>query len=124
MQHWDISANHPFDGVAVNESDLLKRLAMYTAEEYQTRKSELDDYFTTHRFIHIRELPRRCSEFEIWEQKDALQNLLLVMYIMRHLRGNTILDPSHENDSTTPKQLALALVAKKVQLEGAFIPVM
>lgn len=107
-----------------NKSDLLKRLALYIADEYQTRKPELDEYFTTHRFIHIRELPRRCNEFCIWEQKDALQNLLLVMYVMRHLRGDTILDPEHENDSTTPKQLALALVAKKVQLEGAFIPVM
>jgi len=106
-----------------NKSDLLKRLAMYTAEEYQTQKSELDNYFTKHRFIHIREQPRRCDEFGVWEQKDALQNHLLVMYVMRHLRGDTILDPTHENTSTNSKQLALALVSKKVQLEGAFIPV-
>jgi len=107
-----------------NKSDLLKRLAMYTAEEYQTKKSELDMYFAKHRYIQIREQPRRCEEYNIWEQKDALQNLLLVMYVMRHLRGDTILDPSHENTSTTSKQLSLALVSKKVQLEGAFIPVM
>ena len=107
-----------------NKSDLLKRLALYITDEYLTKKSELESYFTTHRFIHIRELPRRCNEFSIWEQKDAFQNLLLVMYVMRHLRGDTILDPNHENNSTTAKQLTLALVAKKVQLEGAFIPVM
>ena len=43
-----------------------------------------------------------------WESNDPLRNLLLNIYLLRHLRGDTILDISHENDTTTVQQLLMS----------------
>jgi hypothetical protein len=45
------------------------------------------------------------------------------MYVLKHLRGNAILEADHENDTYDLEDLALALVNGRTSLTGAFLPV-
>jgi hypothetical protein len=65
--------------------------------------------------------PHRCQRFPVIENDPSLRNLMVAMYVVKHLRGNAILDASHENNTYTEEQLALALVSGKVVVPGAFL---
>jgi hypothetical protein len=45
------------------------------------------------------------------------------MYAIEHLRGNAILEATHENATYSEDQMALALLTGKVSLTGAFVRV-
>ena len=49
--------------------------------------------------------------------------MVLSMYLLRHLRGDAIVEASHVDDSYDLPTLALALLEKRVQLRGAFLRV-
>jgi len=49
--------------------------------------------------------------------------MLLTMYVLRHLRGNTILEATHENDTYDIPSLARALIKREVSLTGIFLRV-
>ncbi|HOC67511.1 MAG TPA: hypothetical protein PKO23_01765, partial [Candidatus Hydrogenedentes bacterium] len=57
------------------------------------------------------------------EDLTNLRNLVLTMYAVKHLRGDAILEVSHQNDTYTEEELALALITGKVELTGAFLRV-
>ena len=85
---------------------------------------ELDGCFSKRRFIRIASTPPKAQDFPVVETLGPdMGNLVLSMYILKHLRGNAILDPTHENDSYTPNQLALALLNKKTAMSGGFLRV-
>jgi hypothetical protein len=105
------------------KEDLLEKLAQLAAKQYAKAEPSLDAYFGQHRFIRA----ERCSKtdtdvFPLLERHD-LRNMLLTMYILRHLRGNTILEATHENDTYTPLDLARALIKREVSLTGIFLRV-
>jgi hypothetical protein len=45
------------------------------------------------------------------------------MYALHHLRGNVVLETSHENATCSIEELALALLHGKVAFEGALVRV-
>ena len=107
-----------------NKDALITRLAEHAASLYRDYAEELDGYFSKRRFIRIASTPPKAQDFPVVENMGPdMGNLVLSMYILKHLRGNAILDPTHENDSYTLQQLAVALLNKKTALNGAFLRV-
>jgi len=49
--------------------------------------------------------------------------MIFVMYITKHLRGNAILEASHNNDSFDLLTLAQALIKREVSVTGVFLRV-
>ena len=106
-----------------NKNALLRKLAKLASEQYERWLPEMDSFFTEHRFVRINAVPSESAKLPILEDVAHVQNLVLAMYALRHLRGNAILEASHENNTYTPEQLALALVTGKVGLKGALLRV-
>ncbi len=104
-----------------NKDTLLRKLARLAAEQYQERKPELDAFFSEHRFVRVDNVPPRTGDLPVLEDVSYLRNLLLAMYALKHLRGNAILEPGHENDTYTEEELANALVLGKVAVNWAFL---
>ena len=50
-------------------------------------------------------------------------NMVLSIYIIKHLRGNAILEASHNNDTFDLLSLARSLVKREVCLTGLFLRV-
>ena len=48
---------------------------------------------------------------------------LLTMYCVRHMRGNVVLEAAHENTSVNLPDLAEAILAGRVRLNGCFVAV-
>ena len=104
-----------------NKAKLLQKLAKLAAKQYAERRSEMDVFFRKHRFVRISAIPPKSERLPLLEDAPLLRNLLLTMYAMKHLRGNAILEPSHQNTTYSEEQLALALVTGKVGFSGAFL---
>ena len=105
------------------KEQLLEKLANLSAKVYEEHESELDHYFSKHRFIRIsagRTSPGQ--EFPVLDDLD-LRNMLLTMYIVKHLRGNTILEAGYENDTFDLVSLARALLKQEITLTGSFLRV-
>ena len=49
--------------------------------------------------------------------------MALTMYLLRHLRGDAIVQVDYEDDSYDLADLALALLERRVQLAGSFLRV-
>jgi hypothetical protein len=49
--------------------------------------------------------------------------MILAMYAVKHLRGNTILDASRVNDTFDLVSLAGALIKGEVSVDGTFVKV-
>jgi hypothetical protein len=104
-----------------NKDQLLEKLAKLATAQYKKHKAEMTQYFKRNRFIkadtgygHIH------RKFPILDDID-LHNMLLTMFAIRHLRGNTILDAAYENDTYDVLSLARALVKGEVALSGCFL---
>jgi len=104
-----------------NKDKLLRKLAKLATEQYLEKKPELDAFFSEHCFVRIDATPPRTGDLPIIEEVSSLRNLLLSMYALKHLRGNAILEASHENNTYTEEELANALVRGKVAVNGAFL---
>lgn len=102
---------------------LLVRLAELAADHYRKHLPQMRKYFTRHRFIRMSELPKQTIPFPILEKVQHPRNLLLAMYILKHLRGDVLLEVSHQNDTYSVEELAAALVTGKLTLTGAFLRV-
>ena len=106
-----------------NKEQLVQKLASLAAKKYQERLPEMDRFFSRHRFIRMRSAPSGTAELPLLNNLVHLRNLVLTMYAIKHLRGNAILEASHQNDTYTDEELALALITGKVGLQGAFLRV-
>ena len=118
----EVLRNH---GVSMTgrKEELLEKLARLSAKVFNQKKEELDAYFGKRRFIHVpSDHGGLKSRFPLLEGLD-IQNMVLAMYIIKHLRGNAILDAKHENDSFDLLALARALIRKEVSIDGTFVKV-
>jgi hypothetical protein len=57
------------------------------------------------------------------QDTSVVDRTVLAMYIIKHLRGNAILDASHENDTYDLGDLATALLRGEVSVSGNFVAV-
>ncbi|GMW03621.1 MAG: hypothetical protein AMXMBFR84_47550 [Candidatus Hydrogenedentota bacterium] len=106
-----------------NKDNLLAKLGKLAADKYTETKPTLDDYFQQNRYMRITASPSATAELPVLEELRYLRNLVLAMYALRHLRGGVLLEPSHENPTYTPEELALALLDGKVAFTGALLRV-
>ena len=105
------------------KEQLIKKLAGVAAQVYEVRETELDGYFTGNRFIRVTTSSHgSANSFPVLEDLD-LKNMVLAMYIVKHMRGNVILEAGHENDTFDLQSLALALLKGEVALTGWFLKV-
>jgi len=106
--------------ISGTKSQLLKRTAQLAAERYEAVTEELSDWFAENPFVRVPKEQNFAEPFPVL-MDDPLKDLLLSMFLMRHLRGNTVVDVNHENQSVKPEDMAEALLNGKVKLSGCFI---
>jgi hypothetical protein len=106
-----------------NKDDLVGKLAKLAAEQYGQALPKLNRFFVKRQFIRIAASPSATVELPVLADVRYLRNLLLTMFALRHLRGNAVLDVSHENATYTVEELASALLTARVALTGAFLAV-
>jgi len=104
------------------KEDLVCRIAETMAEQYNAHERELNRYFGRHRFVRLSAQPKQVQSFPVLE-KQRLRAPVIIMYCLRHLRGNVILEAGHANDSVGVVDLAQAWLERKVSLNGSFVPV-
>jgi hypothetical protein len=106
-----------------NKEQLLQKLAVLAAKKYQERLAEMDRFFARHRFVRMQSAPSSVAELPLLENLAYLRNLVLTMYVVKHMRGDAILEATHQNNAYTEEELAHALLTGKVSLQGAFLRV-
>jgi len=106
-----------------NKEQLLKKLATLTSIKYRERLPEMDRFFARHRFVRMQSAPSSVAELPLLDDLAYLRNLVLTMYAVKHMRGDAILEASHQNNTYTEEELAHALLSGKVSLTGAFLRV-
>lgn len=106
--------------ISGTKSQLIKRTARLAAERYEAVASELSGWFAENAFVRIPKDTSFPEPFPLLTD-DPLKDLLLSMFLMRHLRGNTVVDVNHENQSVKPEDMAEALLNGKAKLSGCFI---
>jgi len=102
---------------------LVDKLAELAAREYDKHLAKMDRFFRKRRFVRINQTVTNTTYLTVLEGVPAIGNLIVTMYLAKHLRGNAVLDPGHENNTYTEKELALALLRRDVALTGAFLRV-
>jgi len=105
------------------KEDLIEKLAQLVVNLYQGNELEIETYFTNHKFIRVSAAYYSDNNtFPILEECD-LRSFVLTMYIIKHLRGNTILETKHNNNTYDLFSLASALLKNEVSLDGSFLQV-
>ncbi len=105
------------------KAKLLEKICDLLTELYQKRKLECDTYFSEQRFIRVSgAFNSHCTQFDVGNH-SLLDNTLLAMYILKHLRGNTILETSHENDTFDLSSLATSLLNSEISVNSNFLKV-
>jgi len=105
------------------KEQLLEKLAQLSVKLYQENERELDAFFGSHRFLRVNnDRNSDGKNLPVLEGLDV-RNMVLTMYIVKHLRGNTILEASHNNDTFDLLSLAGSLMKKEVSLTGSFLRV-
>lgn len=103
------------------KDDLMDKLAKLSVRVYREREKELDDYFGQNHFLKIPMIGQaEHRDFPVINNCD-MKNMALAMYIMKHLRGNTILEASHCNDTFDLLSLANALIKGEIYPPPAFV---
>jgi len=104
-----------------NKEKLVGKLAKLSAELYQEHESEMGAYFRANRFVRIENGQNPSgSRFPVLGEVD-MRNMLLSMYAVKHMRGNTVLEASHVNDTFELEDLAKALIRGDVSVNGVFL---
>jgi hypothetical protein len=103
------------------KDDLMEKLAQLSVRIYREREKELNDYFGQNHFLKIPGNGQaEHGDFPVINDCD-MKNMALAMYIMKHLRGNTILEASHCNDTFDLFSLANALIKGEIYPPPAFV---
>ena len=103
------------------KEELVEKLAALSAKLYEQKEAELNDYFSEHRFIRVSPNSSDKGEsFPVLEGFD-MRNMILAMYIVKHLRGNAVLEARHSNDTFDLRALAQALIKREVSVTGVFL---
>ena len=105
------------------KEELAEKLANLAVRLYKESQPELDGFFRRHRFVHAAQAVRPDGQpFPVLQGLD-LSNVILRMYIIKHLRGNAILDGAYDNDAFDLPSLASGVIERKVTLSGVFLKV-
>lgn len=105
------------------KEQLVEKLAKLSVKVYEKYKAELDVYFRQHRFIRVTGTePRGSKPFPVLNDLD-LGPMVLTMYVLKHLRGNSVLEADYENETFDLIDLARSLIKREVSLEGGFMQV-
>jgi len=105
------------------KNELAAKIAQLAVEEYHRHQKELTAFFTENRFIRATQASKPTEVLPVLNREDSLTGLLLRMYLLRHLRGNVLVDPTHQNDSTPLEALAEAILYERVDVAGALLRV-
>ncbi len=106
-----------------NKEELTARLSRLCARVYRQHLPVLEGYFATRRLIRSSGRGGRISSaFPVLED-SPLRNMVLIMYLLRHLRGDAIVDATYTDDTYDLTSLARALIDRRVTLEGSFLRV-
>jgi len=117
----DVLKNHEI-AMTGRKEELLEKLAKLAAKVYREKEPELDNYFNHNRYINTTSGLSESNPFNVINDCD-LKNMILAMYTTKHLRGNTILEASHNNDTYDLISLAQALIKGEVTATGAYLNV-
>lgn len=105
------------------KEQLLGKLVTLVTERYKALESSLDRFFIGHSYLKIPQDERKKGDpFPVLEDKP-LDQLILGMYIARHLRGNVVLEAAGENSAAGIADTARALIDKRIDLDFDFIAV-
>lgn len=112
------------------KEELVERMTDLCAKLYEQAKPVLDAFFQS-RYIRVDGCYRGGkghSRFPVkfrsnGKEETSLHDNLLVMYAIRHMRGDRILDRDHNNNTYSTRDLAKAVIAKDVSLSGVFVKV-
>lgn len=106
-----------------NKAKLIGKLAKLSAELYREHEAEMDAYFRENRFIRTENGQNPSgNRFPVLGEAD-IRNMLLAMYAVKHMRGNTILEAFHVNDTFEVEDLARALIKGDVSVNGVFLKI-
>ena len=108
--------NVPMTGT---KEELVGKLAELAAKLYRRHEAELRDYFKEHRFIRA-EAAGGSHQFPVLQAVD-LKGMITTMFVIRHLRGNSIIDVTQENDTYDLRSLAKSLINEDIRLSGSFL---
>ena len=118
----DILRDHDKSASGI-KNELAERIAQLASEQYQKFEGMLDTFFTENRFIRAAQVAKPQEQLPVLNKDDQLTGLILRMYLLRHLRGNVVVDPDHENDTTSLEDLAEAVISERVEVTGALLRV-
>ncbi len=104
-----------------NKEVLLEKLGKLTEEQYRKYLPAMDRYFPENRFIRVHQTPLRAESFPVLKDVEYIRNLLLSVYLLKHLRGNAIVEADFQNDTYTAEDATDALITGKVAVVGAFV---
>ncbi len=105
------------------KEELLKKLYDLLADLYKEKEPEYTEYFSRNRFIRIKTTVGSFSKRFNVDDESMVNNTLLAMYVLKHLRGNSILEACHENNTFELKDLAKSLLNTEVSVTGHFLKV-
>ena len=111
-----------FVSMTGNKDAIMQKLATLAATEYDKALPEMDTYFHHNRFIRMATGKSPFLQFPILEHLSDLRNLLITLYVAKHMHGNAIITATHENNAFTVEELAHALITGKTRVEGTFLP--
>lgn len=116
----DLLRNHNVS-MTGKKTELIKKMAGLVARLYNAYNASLDRHFQKQKYIKIPRINHtRVPALPVLQELE-LGQMLIAMYIIKHLRGNAILDPTHDNNTYELKDLAYALITKKINVNGIFI---
>jgi len=102
---------------------LEEKLAHLADKLYRERKEELDRYFGENKFIRVGFRSTAALVFPVMEDDENMRSLVLAIYVLKHLRGNVILDSAYENNDVDVYSLAISLIREKIKMRSAFLKV-
>lgn len=109
--------------LAACQSSALDCEASLSARVYRERQAEMDAYFRRAQLIRSGGWDDRYTQLFPLLEDCPLRDMVLTMYLLRHLRGDAIVEASYVDDSYDLNSLAMALLKERVSLQGAFLRV-
>jgi hypothetical protein len=106
-----------------NKEELAAKLVRLSLRLYWELEDALDRFFGAQRFIRVGGWDGRQVQAFPLLQGCPLRENVLTLYLLRHLRGEAIVDVGFEDQGYGLEELAQAVVEKRVSLDDAFVRV-
>jgi hypothetical protein len=111
--------NRPMTG---RKGDLLAKVAGVLCERYEEMLPLLSEHFSKQKYLQISRTAH-ATFFPFMQESDILDRTVLAMYVIKHLRGNAIVDADHENDTYEVSDLVKALLQGNISVKGSFMAI-